>query len=121
MKRQKINQTDISSNNDVINMSDFFDVNRSNSTVNIIFRAEDFNLFLNRVAEYISTTISARTAREKSNLRYTVDEVVKLLSVSKQTLNKWEKCGYLIPTRVGRRVLYVVDDVDKILNNQQKK
>lgn len=122
MKRQKTNMMDATSVNEpAINMSDFFDVSRADSTVNIFFKAEDFNIFLNRVANYISKTVSERTAREKSNLRYTVDEVVEKLKVSKPTLNNWEKRGYLVPTRVGRRVLYVVDDVDEILNQNKKR
>ncbi len=43
-------------------------------------------------------------------------EVCKILSVSFATLNRWEKTGYLIPVRAGRKVHYLKDDVKRLIS-----
>ena len=42
-------------------------------------------------------------------------EVVIGLSVSLFTLHKWEKSGYLVPIKVGKRVYYHREDIRKII------
>lgn len=41
----------------------------------------------------------------------TREEVSKLLNVSLVTLHNWEKKRYLVPKKVGGRVLYLREDV----------
>ena len=42
-------------------------------------------------------------------------EVAAKLRVSVHTLWRWARDGYLVPKRVGRRVLYLKSDIDKII------
>lgn len=42
------------------------------------------------------------------------DEVMALLKVSKATLWRWERKGYLVPVRFGRKVLYKESDIKQI-------
>lgn len=42
------------------------------------------------------------------------------LNVSLSTLWHWEKSGYLIPVKVGRKVLYRASDIERMLNRKQK-
>ncbi len=41
-------------------------------------------------------------------------DVVEGLGVSHTTLWKWEKSGYLVPVKVGKRVYYKRDDLEKL-------
>lgn len=41
-------------------------------------------------------------------------EVMKCLHVSPSTLWRWEKDGYLIPQRVGRKVYYRRADIERL-------
>ena len=49
---------------------------------------------------------------------YSRDEVRKLLHVSSTTLHTWEKNHTLIPTRIGRRVLYPVAVVEAAMHGR---
>lgn len=57
--------------------------------------------------------------RAKRETYLTPDEVASELGVSKNTLWRWEKRGYLIPIKVGRKPFYKRSDVDSLLSNQQ--
>lgn len=50
----------------------------------------------------------------------TRDEAAKFLHVTTATLSNWAKVGYLIPTRVGRRVLYPVELLRQFANSNNK-
>lgn len=43
-------------------------------------------------------------------------EVCKLLNVGFSTLWRWEKTGYLIPVKAGRKVYYLKKDVDNLIS-----
>ncbi len=48
------------------------------------------------------------------------DKVAEMLSVSKPTLWRWEKSGYLIPVRIGGKVRYKMSDVKRILGERSE-
>lgn len=41
-------------------------------------------------------------------------EVAETLNVSRCTLNRWNKDGYLTPIKIGRKVFYRQNDINKI-------
>lgn len=45
----------------------------------------------------------------------TRDEVAALLKVNLCTLHEWDKRNTLCPTRIGRKVFYKVEDIEKFL------
>ena len=53
--------------------------------------------------------------KPKSDL-LTREEVSKLLNVSLVTLHNWEKKRYLMPKKIGKRVLYLREDVYAKIN-----
>lgn len=67
----------------------------------LIFAAA--NAAAEKVAKMV-VTVKREADEEIDYLK--VEEVCQKLSVSRTTLWKWEKLGYLKPKRVGRRVLY---------------
>lgn len=46
----------------------------------------------------------------------TVNQVTEKLHVSKSTLWRWSKDGYLVAKKVGNRTLYSTDDVNAVIN-----
>lgn len=62
----------------------------------------------------IEETLSYRKDPEPDTY-LTPDEVASELGVSKNTLWRWDKIGYLSPVRVGRKPLYRRSDIDCIL------
>ncbi|MBQ4519625.1 MAG: helix-turn-helix domain-containing protein [Bacteroidaceae bacterium] len=55
----------------------------------------------------------AEAAKEMATL--TREEVAELLNVTKPTLWRWEKAGYLIPKKIGKRVLYLRSEVEEMV------
>ena len=49
----------------------------------------------------------------------TDDEVAAMLSVDRSTLHRWDKRGYLIANRIGGKVLYNPEDVQRVLNKRK--
>ena len=47
-------------------------------------------------------------------------KTAELLGVDLSTLNRWEKTGYLLPVRIGRRVLYRAQDIRDSLERGRK-
>lgn len=55
--------------------------------------------------------VIARYEAEKREPRLTIKQVSQRLNVDPSTLWRWERDGYLIPTRLGRKVLYNESDI----------
>ena len=45
----------------------------------------------------------------------TTEETAKMCKCTKTTLWSWEKHGYLVPSRLGRRKVYALADINKLL------
>ena len=68
--------------------------------------------------EFALFLISQVKANESENSRtenyLTPDEVATMIGVSKNTLWRWEKDGYLTPFKIGRKVRYKQSDVTSL-------
>ncbi len=60
-------------------------------------------------------------AKEQSELQQkkkedylTVNEVCKILGVTKPTLWRWAKMNYLVPTKVGKKNFYKASEIDSL-------
>ncbi len=78
------------------------------------FSEKEFReLLAEQVETAIKAIIIARPAPESLKPFLTRKETSEMLGVSFPTLHLWEKAGILKPDRIGRRVLYSVDEVKK--------
>ena len=84
--------------------------------------ADELERIITRVVtDAMSQYPSANTqAAESSSEMLTRSEAAKYLHVSQQTLFNWERLNYLIPVRVGRRVLYPVELLRQFANANNK-
>lgn len=62
-------------------------------------------------------TVNAPSSTEDANKFLTRQQTADLAHVSLMTLNRWEHAGYLIPERIGKRVLY---SKQQVLDTMQK-
>ncbi len=53
----------------------------------------------------------------EGNSILTVEEVIKMLKITRATLNNWHKEGILTKRNVGGRVYYKVEEVYKLLDS----
>lgn len=51
----------------------------------------------------------------------TPEKVMELLNISRTTLWRWAREGYLVPVKVGRKTLYRQSDIDTILKGDSGK
>ncbi len=59
--------------------------------------------------------IKAELAANRERPTLTRKEAAAQLNVSEQTMSRWMPDGYLIPVKIGRKVLYRQSDIDAIL------
>ena len=58
----------------------------------------------------------ARDQEQQPESYMTPDEVARVFDVTKNTLWRWDKIGYLKPVRCGRRLHYKRSDVTRLLD-----
>ena len=62
----------------------------------------------------ISETQKLKESEMKDEKFLSVDEVAEELKVTKPTLWRWDKNGYLQPVKVGRKCLYRLSDINSL-------
>ena len=86
----------------------------SGANVSITVTADDLRVFLAEVAQEVVNKEKAAEAQHY-DVTMTQKEVCDYLGVSKATLWRWEKIGYLIPsTRMGARPMYRKSVVEQL-------
>ena len=68
------------------------------------------------LAEKIAMKVVSILKDEKQDKRseeelLTINEVVKKYNVSRSTLQRWKKLEYLLPVRLGKKVMYRTEDI----------
>ena len=69
----------------------------------------------------IDETLAARNQETDPETYLTPDDVAIELRVSKNTLWRWDKMGYLSPVKVGRKSLYRKSDIDALRSGEKNK
>lgn len=64
------------------------------------------------LADYQRQSAEQRAAAAANGRYLTKNEAAEMLKVSRQTLVRWEKAGYLVPVKVGNAHRYRVEDVE---------
>ena len=87
---------------------------RTNQPIQVVCMLDDLkSIFEEWKAEQVEN--ERKQAQEAQKDEYlTVEQVGKLLDVSKPTLWRWAKIGYLIPVKVGHKNYYRQSDIDAL-------
>lgn len=64
---------------------------------------------------------AARHTAEKTDEKLTPKEVCRRYDLSVSTLWRWAKCGYLKPTKFGRKSYYLKSDIEKLMSGKKMK
>lgn len=72
------------------------------------------------LAEMIAKKVVSILKYEKQDKRseeelLTINDVVKKYNVSRSTLQRWEKLKYLLPVRLGKKVMYRTEDIKRAI------
>ena len=67
----------------------------------------------------INETMAAKTKEKPSEKYLSTDETAAMLGVSKNTLWRWAKNGYISPVKIGHKSSYKLSDINKIRENYE--
>ena len=91
------------------------DLLNNGANVSITVSAEDLRVFFAEVAQQVINQEKAAQAARNDVEMLNQAQVCSYLGVSKATVWRWEKIGYLRPaTRMGSRPMYNKTDVERI-------
>ena len=91
------------------------DILTSGANVNITISANDLRTFLAEVAQEVVNKEKAAEAAKNDVEMLNQAQVCSYLGVSKATVWRWEKIGYLRPsTRMGSRPMYLKSEIEKL-------
>ena len=91
------------------------DILSSGANVSITVTADDLRVFLAEVAQEVMNKEKAAQAAKNDVEMLNQAQVCSFLGVSKATVWRWEKIGYLRPaTRMGSHPMYNKRDVTRI-------
>lgn len=82
--------------------------------------AENNSILVHQIKQLIEERVGTQVkASEDTPEYYTVAQVTKMLKVTRQTLNAWDKSGYLCKVTIGRSVRYPKSEIDRIRLSQE--
>ena len=91
------------------------DILSSGANVSITVTADDLRVFLAEVAQEVMNKEKAAQAAKNDVEMLNQAQVCSYLGVSKATVWRWEKKGYLRPsTRMGSRPMYLKSEIEKL-------
>ena len=97
------------------NSMEIKDILTSGANVNITISANDLRTFLAEVAQEVVNKEKAAEAAKNDVEMLNQAQVCSYLGVSKATVWRWEKIGYLRPsTRMGSRPMYLKSEIEKL-------
>ena len=79
---------------------------------------EDLRHFAEQVIEKAAQLVARPTEPQKEKW-LTQKEAMQLCRVSKTTLWEWGRRGYLVPSKLGNRNMYLLSAIERILNSRQ--
>ncbi len=62
----------------------------------------------------INEVLAAKTEQKPAEEYLSPDETALQLGVSKNTLWRWGKSGYLVPVKIGRKIVYKQSQINEI-------
>ena len=87
----------------------------SGANVSITVSADDLRTFFAEVAQQVINQEKAAQAAKNDVEMLNQAQVCSYLGVSKATVWRWEKIGYLRPsTRMGARPMYLKSEIEKL-------
>ena len=87
----------------------------SGANVSITVTADDLRTFFAEVAQQVINQEKAAQAAKNDVEMLNQAQVCSYLGVSKATVWRWEKIGYLRPsTRMGSRPMYLKSEIEKL-------
>lgn len=103
-------------------MMDLYSMIEAGGRMNFTVTGEDLVRFAEVIVEKAAAMRDAELAKMPKDETYlTTEEVVAKFHVCKTTLWTWEKNGYLIPSRWGKRKTYALSELLSVMKDKKKR
>jgi predicted DNA-binding transcriptional regulator AlpA len=83
--------------------------------IQYVIGKDDLREILNEIIDERIALFEKRNEEKRNEELVTYDRVMELLGVSKATIWRWKKRGYLVPIRIGGNDRYRMSDIKKIM------
>lgn len=95
---------------------DIREIMRSNSSSQQLFivSAQDLIDIIDTSVKKTIQELKEGVSKSNNDNLVPLKEVAEALNVSRCTLNRWNKDGYLTPIKIGRKVFYRQNDINEI-------
>lgn len=95
---------------------DIREIMRRNSSSQQFFlvNAQDLKNAIDASIQQVIQELNEDVSKSNNDNLVPLKEVAETLNVSRCTLNRWNKDGYLVPIKIGRKVFYRQNDINKI-------
>ena len=90
----------------------------NNPNINITVSAAELLTVVDYAISRTRSEFDESKNDSKKEAYYTIAEAAKELQVSKPTLWRWAKQGYLVPISIGGKRRYRMSDINQILNSK---
>ncbi len=97
---------------------DILSIYKENPNINITISVGDLVKAGHEIVAETVRSLEQMITDSNAETYPSVGKVSEMLQVSKPTLWRWEKTGYLIPVRIGGKVRYKMSDVKQILEER---
>ena len=87
---------------------------KSNHGISVMVSLDDLKEAAKEFANELMSKFKSCLNKDGIVVFMTTDEVCKFLNVTRPTLWRWNKEGYLTHIHVGRKVIYNRDDVERL-------
>jgi excisionase family DNA binding protein len=93
----------------------FNKITAGDSNIMVYLSAEDLKATMMAMYDNAEARKAEALSKQRERPTLTREQAAEALNVTLSTLWRWAKIGYLIPTKIGTKVLYKATDIDNIL------
>ena len=91
------------------------ELTQSAPNINLTITANDLKEFAAQLISETKAEMEKSSGKNKPETYLTGEKVMQMMNISKTTLWRWKKIGYLVPVRIGGNDRYRLSDIEKKL------
>jgi len=100
-----------------MSITDLIESGNRNITVSVSLK--DLQEYSHALIGMTESRLTKVVEEQKAERYLSVDEVCQMLGVSRPTLSRWQKKGYLTPYKLGGKLKYRRTELYRMLNDQR--
>lgn len=93
----------------------------NNPNISITINGGELKKVLTSVVDDAIERYRREIESNPDDILYSIKQVCEILSVDKSTLWRWQKSGYLVPTKIGDLPRYSKSQIDELLGRKSKR